>query len=167
MKCSSVALSMCMIFPRSSTIWRSGMILTPSIIGASARTRPPERAIEPAFLEQVVEPLEARVSPVEVGIASQTDALERPDQIRGAQLGCPSELESRKRTGELAEVGLVRPLVGARLAQDLDAAPGHRLGRDLGQAEDLMVQMIRSVVERLVVDQLDRGIQDGLKAPGD
>ena len=98
---------MCMILPRSSTIWRSGTILTPSII---ARPRSPSAGTRPsrAALKQAVQPPQPRKALVlEVVLVrpmrSKASRSSAPPELRR-----PVELEIRKGSRELREVGLGR-----------------------------------------------------------
>src|SRR5437867_1061065 len=75
----------------------------------------------------------------------------------------PSELETREDAGKFAKISPVGALVGSRTRLHLELATGHGLDGNLGQFDNLMIQMVSACVERVVVHIRFRRFQYRLK----
>src|SRR5438552_2187674 len=140
MKCGSVALSMCIILPRSSTTCRSGIILTPSIIVQPlCAVYPPQRVVQPAGVQQVAQPLQTREPLVNKLIVRQFDCPERFIYFLRAFLRSPFELKLREDACEFGEISSIRALVRPRLRPYLQPAVGNGPDGYFSQLKNLMV----------------------------
>src|ERR671922_2958895 len=157
MKWGSLALSICMILPRSSIIWRSGTTLTPSIMCHRFLERSPaQRLVELSAFDHVTKPLQSCELLIGKQFIAELPRRKSLIQFLRSRFGIPTKLELRKRLTELAEVSLVGPLIGAWTSQNFQLATGDCFGDDVGQLDDLVIEMVRADIKRLVVNRLNR-----------
>src|SRR5918994_6217562 len=115
--------------------------------------------IELSALDQMVQPFEARKFLVDEIRMGQADRVERPVKLRGSLFSGPGKLKLGKGAGELAKIGLVRALIGANLPFQLELAARNGSGGDLGEIEDLVIQLIGASIESLVMNFFNRRLQ--------
>src|SRR5579864_5544887 len=162
MKKGSDRFSMCMILPRSSTICRSGTTLTPSI--SAMRAAPAEILVEPHFGKQALDPGKPdKATILDIG-PRKTDAAKRFRQLYCPGLRRPFEAESRESAGEFGKARPIGTLIRAWTRLDLQCSTRDGVNGSLRDGANLVIEMIRAVVERLVVDELDRTGQEQLKS---
>ncbi len=80
-------------------------------------------------------------------------------QFLGTLLNRPPELEIWKDTGKLTEIGLVGSLIDTGLGKDLQLATRNGANGNFTELNDLMIQMVHPIVERLVMHIIERRLK--------
>src|SRR5688572_5613573 len=104
-------------------------------------------------MAQPRQPSEPSISESVIG---ETVLSKRFVKFCGTSCGIPTEMEIGKGATELREICPISSLVGAGASQYLQSGAGHGLQRDFRKIDDLAIQVIRSHIERFVVDSIDR-----------
>src|SRR5262245_49587837 len=109
------------------------------------------------------EPAQARKALIHELTMSESNFLECCVELFGPLAGRPLEVECRKGSLEFGKIRLIGALVCARLSHHCQLTARDRLFHNLSELADLMVELVCTNVESLVVDDLQWGLEHGLK----